>query len=216
MCARYAFWDHSHKDLAGIPYLHQFSKYNVRPGSSEAVVVGLSSKPGKTFRIRSVRWGLSPLWTATDRRPIRVVKSETVSHQMTRHYARRRCLVPCNGWYEWSITGKHPHFFRHHEQAVLWLAGIWTGTLRDPSFAIITRPASPDLTHISPRMPVIISEGLRKGWLSDSTNRYDAIAMMRSLPYGAIEAYRTTSWVVNPMNDGPLCLHPHKEAGLSR
>lgn len=211
MCSRYAFWDHSHKDLTDIPYLHQFAKYNVRPGLDEPVIIGLSSKPGKTFRIRAVTWGLRPLWTAADRRPIRVVKSETVSRKMTRHYARRRCLIPCNGWYEWSAEGKHPHFFRHHSQTMLWLAGVWTGTLKTPTVAIVTRPATPDLAHIHPRMPVVIAEGLRKGWLSESTNRYDAIPMMTALPYGSIEAYRTTSWVVNPMNDGAACLAEYQQ-----
>ncbi|TFH84644.1 SOS response-associated peptidase, partial [Billgrantia azerbaijanica] len=73
-------------------------------------------------------------------------KSEGVatSRYFRAAFARHRCLVPADGWYEWlQVDGrKQPHYLARRDHEPLWLAGIWTERPDGaPGCAILTEPA---------------------------------------------------------------------------
>src|SRR5689334_5935156 len=61
-------------------------------------------------RVLSIaRWGLVPPWAKDTRGAARMInaRAETVATTpaYATSFARRRCLVPADGWYEWRRTG---------------------------------------------------------------------------------------------------------------
>ena len=76
-----------------------------------------------------LRWGLLPHWARGDPRKIRQpinARAETVATLPTFRdaFARRRCIVPIDGFYEWQVLtdGKQPHAVARADGAVMALA----------------------------------------------------------------------------------------------
>ena len=82
--------------------------------------------PVRERQIRSVRWGLVPGWSKK-RKLGRLInaRAETVTEKPSFRAAaaKRRCVLPADGYYEWQATpdGKQP-FFLHLEGTVLNMA----------------------------------------------------------------------------------------------
>ncbi len=85
-----------------------------------------------------------------------------------------RCLLPCDGWYEWKREGRlrAPWSIRPAGETVL-LAGLWQPALQMPdvpvardSFTILTCPAAESIAVIHPRMPVVLPPALWNDWLA--------------------------------------------------
>src|SRR5439155_22816391 len=87
--------------------------YNVAP-TYPVPIVRMSARAGG--RVLSVaRWGLVPAWSADTKGAARMInaRAETVASTpaYAQSFARRRCLVPADGWYEWLRRpggGKQP------------------------------------------------------------------------------------------------------------
>ena len=74
-----------------------------------------------------------------------------------------RCLIPADGFYEWSPRGE-AWLFRREDSALFAMAG-----LRDPAdgtCAILTRPADPLVALVHHRMPFIPASGWYAAWLA--------------------------------------------------
>lgn len=102
--------------------------YNAAPGILHPV---LRVKPsGEETTIRSVLWGFIPFWakSPTEKRMVNA-KAET-AHKLPmfrQSFARRRCLVPADWFYEWkkTPTGKIPYCLRMASGDPMFFAGIW-------------------------------------------------------------------------------------------
>lgn len=100
--------------------------------------------------------------------------------------ARRRCLVPADGYYEWENTdqGKVPYFL-HRDDALLAFAGLcelWPDPDQDEddpdrwlwSYTILTHPAPDALGHVHDRSPVLVPPGeLPDDWLNPELTHPD-------------------------------------------
>src|ERR1035438_7982161 len=90
--------------------------------------------------LRVVRWGLVPFWAKDVKIGSRLInaRAETVSTKpaFRRAFARRRCLLPADGFYEWQAPGdgpagdaprprKQPYFIHRADGGVLAFAGIY-------------------------------------------------------------------------------------------
>ena len=78
--------------------------YNVAPTDPVPMVrIVRSARGGRV--LASARWGLVPRWATDTRGAARMInaRAETVatSPAFAPSFARRRCLVPADGWYEW-------------------------------------------------------------------------------------------------------------------
>ncbi|HEX5696086.1 MAG TPA: SOS response-associated peptidase, partial [Acidimicrobiia bacterium] len=83
----------------------------------------------------SMPWGLVPHW-AKDTRSIHInARSETVATTAAfrESFARRRCLIPADGFYEWEPKdqGRTPHWVYRADGHPMVFAGIWASRL-DP------------------------------------------------------------------------------------
>ncbi len=150
--------------------------WNVAP-TQPAMVVRRDRDSGER-RLEVLHWGLVPFSTKSlkkAQRPINARAESVASSIIFRDaFARRRCLVPADAYYEWKAVadGKQPYAIARRDGAPLALAGIWD-SWRDPagetlrSFAILTTRANADMAALHDRMPVIVEEEDWRAWLGE-------------------------------------------------
>ncbi|MBX6356704.1 MAG: SOS response-associated peptidase [Micromonosporaceae bacterium] len=150
--------------------------YNVAP-TDRAPVVRLSDRVDKPV-ISLARWGLVPPWAKDLRVGSRMInaRAETLagSSAYARPFARRRCLVPADGWFEWlrRASGKQAYFMTPADGSTLAFAGLWT-SWRGPgapervvTFSIVTTVAVGDLAFVHDRMPLVLPPARWSSWLT--------------------------------------------------
>ncbi len=145
--------------------------WNVAPTDQ---IYAVRHRKGNT-RLEIIRWGLIPHW-APDLRTFHInARSETlVDKALFRNgLAHRRCLIPADGFYEWTArSGGHiPYWFHRQDGHPLALAGIWS-VRRHPerpewlvSCAIITGPSEGPVAAVHHRMPVALPADRWGPWL---------------------------------------------------
>ena len=101
-------------------------------------------------------------------------RSETVSttSAFKDAFARRRCLVPADGFYEWTGEKgrKTKWLITVADQRCFCFAGLWR-SCRDrrrpiDSFTILHGLAGPDMAPIHDRQPVILPRDRWRDWLN--------------------------------------------------
>src|SRR3954469_25174135 len=111
--------------------------YNVAPTKPVRAVVNRplrdengtpAAKPTRQLRVLS--WGLIPSWAKDRKTQGRMfnarVESVATTNAFRRPYAKRRCLVPADGWYEWQLTdsGKQPMLMTAEDGHPIAFAGL--------------------------------------------------------------------------------------------
>lgn len=176
MCSRYSLTapPEAIAKLFGVPIEVAFPpRYNIAPTQPVGIVrIGLSG--AREFTL--VRWGLIPAWVKDPRTFATLLnaRSEGVADKPSFRGAlrHRRCLVPADGYYEW--TGKKgakiPHLIRRRDRAPFAFAGLaehWLGAdgSEIETMAILTTQANADVAAIHDRMPVVLDVGEYERWL---------------------------------------------------
>jgi putative SOS response-associated peptidase YedK len=129
MCGRFSLFapkeDLSKRFGADVAFDYE-PRYNISPGTDIAMVRNTDDS-----RIVEQEWGLLPHWaddTDEEPRPINA-RSETVAeNNMFRDaFEKCRCLVPSDGFYEWSGErgSKQPYRVHLGENDPFAMAGIW-------------------------------------------------------------------------------------------
>lgn len=77
-----------------------FARFNIAPGQSAPVV----AQDGRGRRAGLLTWGLIPGWRDEPGKGLFNARSESVHEKPSfrEAFERRRCLVPADGFYEWS------------------------------------------------------------------------------------------------------------------
>ena len=123
-----------------------------------------------------LKWGLLPYFTKDPvhaKRPINA-RAETVvtSGMFKSAFARRRCIVPADAFYEWKPVegGKQPYAIARIDGQPMAFAGLWEGfkwpdATVTRTFTIITTYANEVVGELHDRMPVILEPKIgRHGW----------------------------------------------------
>lgn len=166
---------------------------NVSPGQHIPAVIG--SDHGNV--LASYLWGLIPFWAKDPSIGARLInaRAETISEKPSfkNALAKRRCLIPADGFYEWKKQGnqKIPYAFSLKSGAPFVFAGLYEHWIAPDkrtveTCAIITTAANDLVQLIHDRMPVIVSPDQRQTWLS--TQIKDTSCLLDILkPYPAEE-----------------------------
>lgn len=96
-------------------------------------------------------------------------RAETVTQKPTfrQDFFERRCLIPANGFYEWTAD-KQRVFFRRKDRLPLLLGGIYRNeTGGDTSFVILTKEATPPVDAFHVRIPILVESDNLEKWLGD-------------------------------------------------
>jgi putative SOS response-associated peptidase YedK len=191
------------------------ANYNVAPTDSVYAVVDHE----ETRRLGAFRWGLIPFWAEAPTGSQINARVESVAQKpMFRDsFARRRCIIPADGFYEWQQLerGKLPHYIHLKDGSPMGFAGIWSmwrdGTTgeRIGSCAIITTDAYSSLASIHERMPVMLDPAVWDAWLDRSiTDPAEVHGLIRSLPENDITEHAVSTLVNNVRNNLPECIAP--------
>jgi putative SOS response-associated peptidase YedK len=193
-------------------------RHNGAP-SQEFWIIRRNHETGDYQRDR-MKWGLVPYWAdpATLRdKPINARAEGIRDRAMFKAaYARRRCLVPIDNFFEWrAIKGqkaKQPYAIAMKDGSPFAVAGIWeswtdkqTGEILR-SFAIITTEANELMAQIHDRMPVIIAPVDYERWLS--TLDPDPRDLLAPYPAEPLAIWPISGKVNSPRNDTPDILDP--------
>jgi putative SOS response-associated peptidase YedK len=193
--------------------------------------------PHPARQLRRVRWGLVPSWAKDPSAGGRLInaRAETVATKPSFRsaFARRRCLIPADGFYEWRPLGgtehgrprKQPYFISRADGGVMAFAGLYE-LWRDSSApaghpaswlwtaTIITTRATDDLGHIHDRMPMVIDPAQWADWLDPGRRDPDGLLeVMVPAVSGGLETRPVSTAVNSVANDGPALIAPVAEAG---
>src|SRR3990170_3746166 len=191
------------------------ANYNVAPTDSVYAVVDHESRKV----LGAFRWGLITFWAESPTGGRINARAESVAERaMFRDsFARRRCIIPADGFYEWQQLerGKLPHYIYLRDGSPMAFAGLWS-TWRDPdtgnrirSCAIITTKAPPSLAPIHGRIPVMLDATVWDDWLDRTLIDPDrARSLIKPVPETAITEHPVSTLVNDVRNNLPACVAP--------
>lgn len=213
MCGRYTLRDPSrHPWLRDCPAELAVPRFNIAPSQSIAVVG--RDREGKAVA-GAARWGFRPRWLDSGRRDPINARAETVAEKplFRGAFARGRCLVPADGWYEWQASGegpKVPHFLRLADGRPFAFAGIATRDAEGQrTAAILTAPAHGDARDIHPRMPLVIADDTdARRWLEAEAEPALVEDLVARLEGTGIAFHPVSRRVNRPANDEPGLVEP--------
>jgi putative SOS response-associated peptidase YedK len=152
------------------------ARYNIAPTQPIAVV---RQHPQRLERkIHFLRWGLVPYWANDPKIGAKMINArvESISSKQVFRdaFARRRCLIAVDGFYEWQARAKtktkQPFFVHRRDGAPFALAGLWArwkskdGEVLD-TCTILTAPAVAPCDALHDRMPIIVAPKDYDRWL---------------------------------------------------
>lgn len=214
------------------------ASYNIAPTQEARVVLERAPREapgggsgggsgGVTRQLRTLRWGLVPVWAKDVKIGNRMANArvETVTEKpaFKRAAAKRRLLVPADGYYEWEKREgrtKVPHFLHGADEDVLTFAGLyelWPDPAKeedDPdrwlwTFTILTTRAGDALGHIHDRTPVIVPPDMRDDWLDPTLTDLELVRqVLDALPEPRLDTHEVSTAVNSPRNDSPDLLTP--------
>jgi putative SOS response-associated peptidase YedK len=159
--------------------------YNAAPGQLLYVIRENHETDERTLDL--LRWGLIPHGCVDPdggRKPINA-RAETVARLPTfrQAYARRRCIVPVDCFYEWGALkgtrARQPFAVAMKDHEPFALAGLWENWRHPRSgewnrtFVILTVPANDLVAQLHGRMPLILPKIACERWLGAEPDPHD-------------------------------------------
>lgn len=242
MCGRYA----SSKDPAVLveefgvtePPAHTIAPdFNVAPTKHVYAVLQRTRDERPERLLADVVWGLVPSW-AKDRsigHKLVNARVETAAEKPSfrRAWAKRRALLPADGYYEWHAsqpatrgdTGssarprKQPYFIHRADGRTLAMAGLyelWRDPDADPddpaawlwTATILTTTATDALGQIHDRMPIDVAPEAWADWLDPGFGGDPRALLDPAATAAALVAYPVSTAVNSVRNNGPHLLDP--------
>jgi len=231
MCGRYTLT--SHEDIVedlqasldvaatGDPWWKP--RFNVAPTQPAPVVALRGGERGGERVIELMRWGLVPHWVEPGGKkpPLMInarVESLTAKQVFRDALARKRCLVPMDGFFEWvraqgADQQPRPFYFHPPGHRLCAFAGLWARS-RDAggnelhSFTIITTRANPVVRTIHDRMPIVLAPDDYAAWLDPGVDADTARALLDRPAGDDWVREAVSTWVNKADHDDPKCIAP--------
>jgi putative SOS response-associated peptidase YedK len=201
------------------------ARYNVAP-TQQALIVA-SSADGATRRLGEMRWGLVPRWAKDPSIGNRMINARTdkvaTSNAYRAAFAKRRCLVPVDGFFEWAKPAegapdakraKTPFHIHTPDRTPLALAGLWE-TWYDAeerplrTFTILTGDANRFMAPIHHRMPVVVAPADWETWLAPTPlDEAEAARLLAPAADDLLVADEVATLVNRPANDSAEIIVP--------
>ena len=180
--------------------------------------------------LRVVRWGLVPSWAKDPAIGSRLINArvETVDSKPSFRsaFAKRRCLLPADGFYEWlkvDVEGKsrkQPYYIHRADGGALAFAGLYE-LWRDKSApddhpqawlwtaVIITTQAEDEVGRLHDRMPMVIDPARWGDWLDPANNDAAHVhTLLAPAAASGLASYPVGTEVNYVRNNGPGLIEP--------
>ena len=199
-------------DLRKLPDFLDQPRYNIAPTQQ---ILTVTNEHGDRV-IEPMRWGLVPSW-AKDGQKLPLNINARDDRMATGGFWRRplrkqRCLVPADGYYEWTgpKSNRTPVFIRRKDERLFAFAGLYD-TWRHPitgdltrSCAIVTTSPNPTLEKIHHRMPAILGTEAEALWLDPLTEGPKPLrSLIHPHPDEELESYPVEKMVNRAKAQGP-------------
>jgi len=216
VCGRYEL--HSNPTVIALAFglarpPHVAARYNIAPTDDVPIVrIGASGER----ELVSMRWGLVPRWAKDLSIGARMINARGESIQskpsLRMAYRRHRCLLPADGFYEWSAVtaGAETRRVAFHvgmaTGSPFGLAGLYerwmsnSGAVVD-SCTIVTTEANALLRPLHDRMPLIIAPDDYARWLDPAND--NVADLIVPFPPADMAYYPVSARVNSVRNDDP-------------
>ncbi|WP_119459738.1 SOS response-associated peptidase [Rhodospirillaceae bacterium SYSU D60014] len=187
-------------------------RYNLAPTQSAPVVRHNPETGGRSLDM--LRWGLVPHWAKDMSIGNKLINARAegidTKPSFRSAFAKRRCLVPAGGFYEWKKEGtkKQPYAIALKSGEPMSFAGLWENW-QDPdsgewirTFTIVTTEANEFLAPLHNRMPVILHPTAHSLWLGETPAKPDTLkALLKLYPADEMQAWPVSTRVNNVRNE---------------
>lgn len=193
-------------------------RYNIAPTQPHVIV----RERREERQLLAATWGLVNSWSRDAKRAAAQInaRSEDVERRRAFQAAfkkRRRCLVPADGFFEWTGTkaARQPLWFHRPEGGLLLFAGLHESWRPDPkhapetwrrTFTILTTEANATVAPIHDRMPVILTQDGAAEWLYEGNDADAVRPLLRPAAEAVLVAEPVSRRVNSVANDDPECL----------
>ncbi len=223
MCGRYTLTYPDYETLAralGVDVDPELAalyrpRYNVAPTDTSFV---LRVKDGRR-EIVPARWGLVNSWAKDRSSAAKQInaRSETAPKRPAFRdaFERRRCVVPADGFFEWTGAKgqRRPIWYHRPGGELLTLAGLYE-SWRDPAtgvlertFTILTTAANALVAPVHDRMPAVLVGDEVNAWLGAGQGAaIDAHALLHPAPETLLVATPVSKRANTVEHDDPACL----------
>lgn len=172
--------------------------------------------------LQFARWGLVPFWVTEDpkkMKPLINARVETLVEKASfrNALAKRRCLIPADGFYEWRTIGgkKCPVRIRLTGERLFAFAGLYEdwkapdgNYLR--SCTIVTVNGNEKLSGVHDRMPAILHPEHEEAWLVEN-DKSKLMSLLHPYEDDEVEFYNVSTVVNTAAKDLPECIEPVPE-----
>ena len=183
--------------------------YNIAPSQLSLIITNF-----KFLKIENAKWGFD-FFDKQRNIEKQIINSrlETIKEKMLfkDSFEKRKCIIPANGYYEWSIKEqvKIPFFIHIPLSEPMYFAGIWKyinyKNNMDKVFTILTKEANKQISAIHHRMPVLLSSTEGEEYLQDKDSSYLTKNYI-SLLEEDLDYYSISKFVNNPLNNSKECI----------
>jgi putative SOS response-associated peptidase YedK len=194
------------------PEFEEFSErphFNMAP-SQRLPIVRINSKGERV--IETPAWGFVPSWAKAlpKIRPCNARSESLATSGLFRAaLSRHRCLIPADGFYEWTGEKKarQPYFVHMKDDSLFAFGGLYD-KWRTPegetveTFTMITTPPNGVMAKLHDRMPLIVKPGDYGRWLDPKGGAETVKDLLEPYPEEPMEAYPVSTKVNSPKNEG--------------
>ena len=220
MCGRFTLTRRDGREIAaelGVPddaFGDYRPRYNIAPMQRHFIV----TTEFENRKVIPARWGLVNRWAKDNSRASQCInaKAETVEARPSFRdaFKRRRCVVPADGFYEWTgpKSARRPMWIHRADGNLILFAGLYEDWFPEKdrpetTFTIITCEPNAVIRPIHNRMPVILDNRAADDWMNPT--EADPLSLKRLLIPAADDVLlaQPASPLANSVrNDGPELL----------
>jgi putative SOS response-associated peptidase YedK len=190
--------------------------YNIAPTSTQ-----LAIRQARDTAIREIvpmRWGLIGNRTTGPDPKVKThnARAENLNHSdlWRTPFHKRRCLIPADGFYEWTKKQGEAFRFTLQHPIAFAFAGLWdawqdraTGAWIQ-SFAIITTQPNELIAPMKDRMPVILHADDYNRWLDREEVEQPPSELLKPYEIIGMQKWHANQKVGKTTNQGPDVLSP--------
>jgi putative SOS response-associated peptidase YedK len=190
--------------------------YNIAPRSTQLVI-----REARETAIREIvpmRWGLIGYKTSGPDPALKTHNARAENLKSSDLWRaplhKRRCLIPADGFYEWTKKQGEAFRFTLQHPTVFAFAGLWDAW-KNPatgewlqSYAIITTQPNELIAPMKDRMPVILHAQDYDQWLNREEVEQPPLALLKPYEMDGMYQWHANQKVGNTANQGPDVLTP--------